>query len=102
MYFSKIYGRRTSVLLASVLVGTSILGAADDAATAAAPSTTTSTNGAQSQNEEIVRLKEALAAQQKQLEVLQRSMEQQQKLLEKAMDAASAPQTQRPNLGSVA
>ena len=102
MYFSKIYGRRGSILLASLLVGTSILGAADDATTAAANSTTTGTSAVQSQNEEIARLQAALAAQQKQLEALQKSMEQQQKLLEKAMDTTNAQQTQRPNLGNVA
>ena len=84
MNLRKIFGCRSSVLLASLLIGSSILGAADDQT--------------QTQNDQIAALKAALAAQQKQLEALQTMMEQQQKLLERAMNA----QTQRPNLGNVA
>ena len=80
-----------------MLLGASILGAADDTATPNSTSTT-----AISQNEEIAKLKAALAAQQKQLEALQHSIEQQQKLLEKATDATNALPAQRPNLGTVA
>jgi len=110
MYLQRIYGRRTSVLsasllLASVLMPSGILGA-DEAATAAAPSTTSSTTGPQTPNDEIARLRAALAAQQKQLETLQKTMEQQQKLLEKALDqgtpATNAQLALRPNLGTVA
>ncbi len=90
MHFRKILGRRSSVLVALLLVGSSLAGAADDANTAAAGS----------QSDQIAALKAALAAQQKQLEALQKSMEQQQKLLEGAMKAPQQPQ--RPNLGNVA
>jgi hypothetical protein len=63
--------------------------------------------GAQTQSEEITRLKEQLAAQQKQLETLQRMMQQQQQLLERAVNAPANPApagqaTPRPSLGSVA
>ncbi|MES1258295.1 MAG: hypothetical protein ABUS51_07685, partial [Acidobacteriota bacterium] len=54
-----------------------------------------------SQAETIARLQAALMAQQKQLEALQHSMEQQQKLLEKALGTENAG-TLRPNLGAVA
>jgi len=66
----------TRILLASALAGTSVL-------------------SAQSQSEEIEKLRAALAAQQKQIETLQHSIEEQQKLLEKTVQ-------QRPNLGNVA
>ena len=85
MNLRKIFGCRSSVLLASLLMGWSILSAADDAT--------------QIQNDQIAALKAALAAQQKQLEALQKTMEQQQKLLEGALNPQ---QTQRPNLGNVA
>jgi hypothetical protein len=59
--------------------------------------------GAQSQNEEIARLQAAVAAQQTQLALLQHTLEQQQKLLQSALDSSAAQQTQHPNsLGNVA
>jgi hypothetical protein len=90
MHFSKIFGRRRSVLLAWLLVGSGILGAHNDGA---------ADDPTQTQNDQITALKAALAEQQKQLEALRKTMEQQQKLLEGAMNAQ---QTQRPNLGNVA
>ena len=90
MHLSKIFGRRSSVMLAVVLAGSSILGAYNDGA---------ADDATQTQNDQIAALKAALAAQQKQLEALQKSMEQQQKLLDGALNAQ---QPQRPNLGNVA
>jgi hypothetical protein len=88
---SKICGYRSSLLLASLLVGASLLGAADDA-------TTTSNTAAgavvtQSQNDEIAHLKATLAEQQKQLQLLQQTLQNQQSLLEKALNAKPAVDT---------
>src|ERR1700742_1071459 len=85
--------RRTPFLLASMLVGVGVLGAADNATTTAVPSTSTDASAAavQTQNDEIARLKAALAAQQKQLQALQQAIEQQQQALEHATAASSAP-----------
>src|SRR5665213_2345170 len=88
MYLNKTPGRGTSFLLASLLAGTSILCATDDAG--------------QSQTDEIAQLRTALAAQQKQLETLRRSMEQQQKMLDRILTMTPAPQTQRSNQGNAA
>ncbi|HVW83493.1 MAG TPA: hypothetical protein VHB50_02385 [Bryobacteraceae bacterium] len=102
MNLTKTSGRRTTALLASLLAGVSLLGAADDVNTAPV-SGATGAAAAQSTSDEIARLRAALAAQQKQLETLQHSIEQQQKLLEKSMDAAaSASQTATRKLGTVA
>jgi hypothetical protein len=96
--------RRAALILASLMAGAGLLGAADEAATTAAPSN--SANGASSagpsQNDEITRLKEALAAQQKQLQALQQMLQQQQQLIEKAVTPAQTSESQRPNLGNVA
>ncbi len=73
-------GCRTSLLLASMLVGAGLM-------------------PAQTQSDEIARLREALAAQQKQLQVLQQAIEQQQQALERVIATA---QPQPSNLGSVA
>jgi hypothetical protein len=94
------FRRHARVLLAGLVLGASLLNAAEDITTPA--STTTSTNGAQSPSDEIAQLRALLAAQQKQLESLQHAVEQQQKLLEKTADSTNALQTLRPNLGSVA
>jgi hypothetical protein len=99
MNSGKISVRRASVLLASMLVGSSLF-AADDTATAASSNSTNSTAVAQSQDAEIAQLKAALAEQQKQLESLQQALQNQQQLIEKV---SGAPATaQRPNLGNVA
>jgi hypothetical protein len=92
MILSKQFGRQLCFLLAGAMAGASLLVAAED----------TTATVVQSSSEEIAQLRALLAAQQKQLETLQHTMEQQQKLLEKAVDSASAQQTLRPNLGSVA
>src|SRR5450432_1371795 len=77
----KTSGFRATALLASVLMGSSLLGAADDTATAAITS----------QQAEIARLQAALTAQQKQLESLQH-----------AIDRLNARQAGPSNLGAVA
>jgi len=99
---SKMSVRRASFLLASMLVGSSLFGAAEDAIITAVPST--SSNGAaQSQSDEIAQLKAALAEQQKQLQALQRVLQNQQQLIEKAVGApAASASVPRPNLGNVA
>src|ERR1700684_367517 len=81
----KIFGHRTLLLPATLLMlaGTGILGAADDASTAANSATASVTN--QSQTDEIANLKASLAAQQKQLQMLQQTLQSQQALLEKAL-----------------
>ena len=102
----KMSARRAALVLASVMAGAGLLGAADDATTTAAPSNTANgvSSAASSQNDEIARLKEALAAQQKQLQSLQQMLQQQQQMIEKAVPSATAAATpaQRPNLGNVA
>jgi hypothetical protein len=101
-------GRRTALVLASLLAGAGLLGAADDATTTAPPSNsaTVAATGAPSQNDEIARLKAALAEQQKQLQALQQMLQQQQQLIEKTVAPATTPapvgETLRPNLGNVA
>jgi hypothetical protein len=82
---SKICGHRTSLLLASLVVGAGLLGAADDAGTT--QNSATAVVAGQSQNDEIARLKATLAEQQKQLQVLQQTLQNQQALLEKALDS---------------
>ncbi len=82
-----------TVLLATVLVGTRFLGAADDSTSAAGPKT---------QSEQIARLEAALATQQAQLEALQRAVERQQKLLENATNSAKSEPTPPASLGAVA
>lgn len=114
---SKLSVRRASFLLASMLVGSSLFGAADDTTTAVPSNSTASVAiTAQSQNDEIARLKAALAEQQKQLQALQQMLQNQQQLIEKvtaspaaplaataAAPAATAPaKTSRLNLGDVA
>jgi hypothetical protein len=92
----KISGRRTPLLLASLLAGTGILYAADEAnTTTAVPENTVTVSGnGTSQNEEIARLKAALAEQQKQLQALQQTVEKEQALLEKAIGASvTAPKS---------
>src|SRR5580658_8894925 len=99
----KLYVRRTRLLLASLLVGTGILSAADQATTQAVTANPGNSASAdlQSQNDEIARLKQALAAQQKQLQALQQAIEQQQEAINKA--AATAPAPAPPaSLGNVA
>jgi len=63
---------RTSLLIASLLIGAGVLAAADDAGS------------------EIATLKAAIAEQQKQLLMLQKTLETQQALLEKALAAPAA------------
>jgi hypothetical protein len=85
---SKICGHRSSLLLASLLVGASLLGAADDASTTTNSATVAVST--QSQNDEIAHLKATLAEQQKQLQLLQQTLQNQQALLEKALTAKPA------------
>jgi hypothetical protein len=82
---SKICGHRTSLLPASLvlLMGASLLGAADDVSTTQKSATAVATS--QSQNDEIAQLKATLAEQQKQLQLLQQTLQNQQALLEKAL-----------------
>jgi hypothetical protein len=86
---SKICGYRTTFLLTTLLAGASLLGAANDAATTAV-SPATVTAASQSQTDEISRLKATLAEQQKQLQSLQQTLQNQQALLEKALGTQSA------------
>jgi hypothetical protein len=79
----KICGHRTSLLLISMAVGASLLGAADDANTT--QNAATAVVAGQSQNDEIAHLKATLAEQQKQLQLLQQTLQNQQALLEKAL-----------------
>jgi hypothetical protein len=104
---SKMSVRRTSFLLASMLVGSGLFGAADDATTTTGTSsaTTSAASAAQSQNEEIARLRAALAEQQKQLQALQQVMQSQQELIDRVTGSTTTGatvSTQRPNLGDVA
>ena len=85
---STICGHRTSLLLASLVVGASLLGAADDASTI--QNSATAVVASQSQNDEIARLKANLAEQQKQLQLLQQTLQNQQALLEKALGSQTA------------
>src|ERR1700733_9295610 len=103
MNSGKMSVQRASILLASMLVGSSLFGAADDSATTTASSNSTSTAAvtAQSPDAEIAQLKAALAEQQKQLQSLQQAIQNQQQLIDKVSSTASAP-AQRPNLGNVA
>jgi hypothetical protein len=89
---SKISVRKAPLLLASLLVGTGILCAADDVnTTTAVPANTATVSGnGQSQNEEIARLKAALAEQQKQLQALQQTLQNEQALLERAIGASTS------------
>jgi hypothetical protein len=75
------------------LAGAGILGAADDATTTALPADSATATSAPSQNDEIERLKAALAEQQKQLQTLQKTLENQQALLDKAMGSQSTGKT---------
>jgi uncharacterized spore protein YtfJ/uncharacterized coiled-coil protein SlyX len=104
MKSNETFRRHARVLLAGLVLGASLLNAAEDITTpvATAASITTSTNGTRSPSDEIAQLRALLAAQQKQLEALQHAVEQQQKVLEKTADSTNALQTLRPNLGSVA
>jgi hypothetical protein len=93
MIFSRLSLRRTSLTLAALITGaglmtTGVLRAADSAV---------SSNELKSQNEEIALLKAALAAQQKQLEQLEKAIESQQQALNNRA-GATAP----ANIGTVA
>jgi hypothetical protein len=112
---SKMSVNRATFLLASMLVGSSLFGAADDATTTAVPSNSTTSaaitvGAAQSPNEEIAHLKAALAEQQKQLQALQQMLQGQQQLIDKVTGTSvlgtaavgSSNGSQRPNLGNVA
>jgi hypothetical protein len=92
---------RTSLLIASLLVGTGILSAADDASTvsSSAPAVTIQ---APSQNDEIARLKAALAEQQKQLQALQQALQSQQALIEKATGGSVETKSTFTGIGQVA
>jgi hypothetical protein len=85
---------RTSLLVASLLAGTGILAAADDAGTPTATISKSST-----QSDEIARLRATMAEQQKQLQLMQETLRNQQALLEKALVAKTSTFT---GLGQVA
>lgn len=88
-------GRGTVLFLALLLAGTGILLASDDA--------TTATGGRQ--NEEIARLKAALAEQQKQLQSLQQTLQSEQALLERVLlekSSDSKPEHTFNSIGQVA
>ena len=74
---------RVSLLIASLLAGTGITLAADDAGTTASGAPAAVVSPA-TQNDEIAQLKAALAAQQKQLQALQQALASQQALIENA------------------
>ncbi len=76
---------RVSLLVASLLVGTGILAAADDAGSTASPNTAAVSTSSVSQTDEIARLRATLAEQQKQLQLLEHTLQSQQALLEKAL-----------------
>ncbi len=92
---SKICGRRTTLLLTTLLAGAGLLGAADDATTAV-------TAASQSPTDEISTLKATLAEQQKQLQALQQSLRDQQALLERVMGTQSASSSNFNTVGQVA
>ncbi|MDQ1473861.1 MAG: hypothetical protein QOJ99_5341 [Bryobacterales bacterium] len=71
MKFSQTFGKGSRRLVAVFFAGLTLLGGAEP-------------------NDEIARLQATVAAQQKQLDTLQRMMEQQQRLLERAIGSASA------------
>jgi hypothetical protein len=91
MNSGKLSLRRTPYLLASMLVGVGLLGAADDATKTATPAQAAGAQTqTQAQNDEIAQLKAALAAQQKQLQALQQAIEKQQQALDRASSTAPA------------
>ncbi|HTA45228.1 MAG TPA: hypothetical protein VK789_22425 [Bryobacteraceae bacterium] len=95
---SKLSVRRASFLLASMLVGSSLFGAADDTTTAVPSNSTASVaSAAQSQDGEIARLKAALAEQQKQLQALQQMLQNQQQMIERATAATTTPAAAAPD-----
>ncbi|HEX4133137.1 MAG TPA: hypothetical protein VHY84_00845 [Bryobacteraceae bacterium] len=86
---SKICGHRTLILPVALLAlaGANVLCAAADAGTTSNSAAAVS-NG-QSQTDEIARLKATLAEQQKQLQMLQQTLQSQQALLDKALGSQS-------------
>jgi hypothetical protein len=85
---SKICGQRATLLLTTLLAGAGLLCAADDATTTAASPRVAAAG--QSADDEIAHLKATLAEQQKQLQMLQQTLQNQQALLEKALGGNSA------------
>jgi len=96
---SKIFGHRTTLLLTTLLAGAGFLGAADDSTTTAA-SPIAVTAGSQSQDDEIAHLKATLAEQQKQLQMLQQTLQNQQTLLEKALGSQPAAASSSASSGN--
>lgn len=90
--------RGTTLLLTSLLAAAGILGAADDSSTTVTPSAAVTASPAQS--DEILKLKAALAEQQKELQALQQSMKSQQELLDKALAAQPASASSGGNFAS--
>jgi hypothetical protein len=88
MKLRNLCGRRISLRLASLLVVTGILYAADDAG--ASSNSATPAAAGQSQNTEIEQLKATLLEQEKQLLTLQQTLQNQQALLEKALGTKRA------------
>src|SRR5580658_5783189 len=96
---SKTCGHRTTLLLTTLLAGAGFLCAADDATTTAASPTAVT----QSQDDQIAHLKATLAEQQKQLQLLQQTLQNQQALLERALGANSGASSGNFNaIGQVA
>ena len=94
---------RTALLIASLLAGTGILAAADDADVGASSSAMPAVSQVVTQDDQIARLKAALAEQQKQIEALQQSIAAEQALLERATGAsASATRSNFAGIGQVA
>src|SRR5690349_4993751 len=100
-YRRNIPGRLTSTLAVWLLVGGAVLTAAEDprATNASSAPATAAPAAAQLQNDEIARLTTAIAAQQatiqaqqKQIDSLQRGLEQQQQLLQRMIAATTAHQ----------
>ena len=97
----KICGHRTTLLLTTILLaGASVLGAADDESTTSS-SAAVAVSG-QSQNDEIAHLKATLAEQQKQLQLLQQTLQNQQALLEKALGSQTGTSGNFNAIGQVA
>lgn len=112
MKLSNLSARRTTALATVLLAVAGLASAADEIAanpvTSSSSGSATAQNlpqNAESQGDEIARLKAQLAAQQKQLETLEHMMQQQQQLLEKAVNMPATAAQRQPapaNLGSVA
>jgi len=93
MILDKLSAHGATRVAAALLTAVSLASAGDDAGSSASPAAGSDTLQTSSRSDEIALLKAQLAAQQKQLETLQRMMEWQQPL---------APRAPGPDLGNVA